>query len=88
MEIVLLLLILLLMTISIWNYRFYTLHCGTFLKKDLESQCFDHYTDLNTGATGHYFRSYDSAFKMNRSSTQNARFLPDKSDHTGPLGHE
>ena len=76
------------MTISIWNYRFYTLHCGTFLKKDLESQCFDHNSDLNTGATGHYCMNYELAFKINRSLTQNAHSFWDKSEHTGPLRHE
>ena len=75
-------LILLLMTISIWNYRFYMLHRRTFLKKDLELPCFDHYPDWNTGATGYYFRNYEPAFMMNQSLTQNARSFPNKSEHT------
>ena len=70
------------MGISIWNYRFYMLHRRTFLKKDLELTCFDHYPDWNTGATGYYFRNYEPAFMMNQSSTQNARSFPNKSEHT------
>ena len=76
------------MTISSWNYRFYALHRRTFLKKDLESPCVDHNSDLNTGVTGHYFKNCEPAFKMNQSSTQNAHFFPDKSEHTALLGHE